>query len=133
MIRDFCGDGGMVIRPEQPTAANVRESLYAVRSGSGFGMGDKTGTQDWNGFYHSRDRRYRFDYSYLMAATADRVPCVFVENQRSSTSSERSDCRQLQGAVSRRTLGKGPSGLLTKLNRARTRDEWIVNGISIGI
>ena len=46
------------------------------------GLGDKTGTQDWNGQLKPCLSDIGFDYSYIMAATGDRVPCVFVENGR---------------------------------------------------
>ena len=79
------GDAGMVIRPEQPTVADMFRECGYVTGAIGkwhLGLGDKTGTQDWNGFITPGPTDIGFDYSYLMAATADRVPCVFVENQR---------------------------------------------------
>lgn len=79
------GDAGMIIRPEQYTLADLFQSCGYVTGAIGkwhLGLGDKTGTQDWNGFISPGPADIGFDYSYLMAATGDRVPCVFVENQR---------------------------------------------------
>ncbi len=79
------GDAGMVIRPEQTTIADMfRESGYATAAIGKWhlGLGDKAGTQDWNGFITPGPTDIGFDYSYIMAATGDRVPCVYVENQR---------------------------------------------------
>lgn len=79
------GDAGMIIRPEQYTLADLFKSCGYTTAAIGkwhLGLGDKTGTQDWNGFITPGPADIGFDYSYLMAATADRVPCVFVENQR---------------------------------------------------
>ena len=36
--------------------------------------------QDWNGVIKPGPSEIGFDYSFLIPATADRVPCVFVEN-----------------------------------------------------
>jgi len=79
------GDAGMVIRPEQPTIASMfqKEGYKTAAVGKWhLGLGDKAGTQDWNGYITPGLKDIGFDYSYIMAATGDRVPCVYVENQR---------------------------------------------------
>lgn len=79
------GDAGMVIRPEQTTIADMfRESGYSTGAVGKWhlGLGDTAGSQDWNGFITPGPKDIGFDYSYIMAATGDRVPCVYVENQR---------------------------------------------------
>lgn len=79
------GDAGMVIRLEQTTIADMfRESGYSTGAVGKWhlGLGDKAGSQDWNGFITPGPKDIGFDYSYIMAATGDRVPCVYVENQR---------------------------------------------------
>lgn len=79
------GDAGMVIRPEQTTIADIFRTGGYTTGAVGkwhLGLGDKAGTQDWNGFITPGPTDIGFDYSYIMAATGDRVPCVFVENQR---------------------------------------------------
>lgn len=79
------GDAGMIIRPEQLTVADVFKAAGYQTGAIGkwhLGMGDKTGTQDWNGIVTPGPSDLGFDYSYLMAATGDRVPCVWMENQR---------------------------------------------------
>ena len=50
-------------------------------SGSGISLGDKTGTQNWNKKVSPGPEDLGFDYSCLMAATGDRVPCVWMVNQ----------------------------------------------------
>jgi arylsulfatase A-like enzyme len=128
------GDAGMVIRPEQPTVADMfRECGYATGAIGKWhlGLGDKTGTQDWNGFITPGPQDIGFDYSYLMAATADRVPCVFVENQRIVNLDPNDPV-----AVSYTTpfpgepLGKDHPEMLTKLKPSHGHDMAIVNGIS---
>lgn len=79
------GDAGMVIRPEQTTIADMfRQAGYTTGAVGKWhlGLGDTQGSQDWNGFITPGPTDIGFDYSYIMAATGDRVPCVYVENQR---------------------------------------------------
>lgn len=78
------GDASMVIRPEQQTVADIFKSAGYTTGAIGkwhLGLGDKAGTQDWNGVITPGPQDLGFDYSYLMAATGDRVPCVWIENQ----------------------------------------------------
>lgn len=130
------GDAGMIIRPEQTTVADVFKKAGYTTGAIGkwhLGLGDKTGTQDWNGTITPGPQDIGFDYSYLMAATADRVPCVWVENQRIANYDAESPV-----FVSYRTpfpgepLGKEHPELLTKLKPSPNHghDEAIVNGIS---
>lgn len=77
------GDAGMIIRPEQYTVADLFKGAGYVTGAVGkwhLGMGDKTGEQDWNELITPGLKDIGFDYSYIMAATGDRVPCVWVEN-----------------------------------------------------
>ena len=37
---------------------------------------------DWNGEINPGPLDIGFDYSFIIPATGDRVPCVFVENRR---------------------------------------------------
>lgn len=74
------GDAAMIIRPEQSTLADLFQECGYVTGAVGkwhLGLGDVEGKQDWNGFITPGPRDIGFDYSYLMAATGDRVPCVF--------------------------------------------------------
>ncbi|MGL4333040.1 MAG: sulfatase family protein [Bacteroidales bacterium] len=77
------GDAGMIIRPQIYTLADMFKSADYHTAAIGkwhLGLGEKTGTQDWNGHITPGLSDIGFDYSYIMAATGDRVPCVFVEN-----------------------------------------------------
>lgn len=77
------GNAGMIIRPEQYTMADMfRNSGYSTAAIGKWhlGLGDRTGAQDWNAPLPSHLADIGFDYHYIMAATADRVPCVFIEN-----------------------------------------------------
>lgn len=77
------GDAGMIIRPDQYTIADLFKSVGYATSAIGkwhLGLGAQTGKQDWNAPLPAGLADLGFDYSYIMAATADRVPCVFLEN-----------------------------------------------------
>ena len=77
------GNAGMIIRPEQYTMADMFRSHGYRTCAIGkwhLGLGDKAGTQDWNAPLPASLADLVFDYHYIMAATADRVPCVFIEN-----------------------------------------------------
>ncbi len=77
------GNAGMIIRPENYTLADMFKSCGYATAAIGkwhLGLGDKTAQQDWNAPLSAALADLGFDYSYIMAATADRVRCVFIEN-----------------------------------------------------
>ena len=72
-----------------------------------------------------------FDYHYIMAATADRVPCVFIENGKvanydPSDPIEVSYTKNFPGEPT----GKDNPELLYNLHPSNGHDMSIVNGIS---
>lgn len=78
------GNAGSIIRPERFTLADVFKKAGYKTGVVGkwhLGLGDKTGTQDWNGHITPGPSDIGFDYSFILAATGDRVPCVYVENE----------------------------------------------------
>ncbi len=128
------GDAGMIIRPEQYTMADMFKSAGYATCAIGkwhLGLGDKTGAQDWNAPLPAALGDLGFDYSYIMAATADRVPCVFIENGQvanydSSSPIEVSYIRNFKGEPT----GKDNPELLYNLKPSHGHDQSIVNGIS---
>lgn len=77
------GNAKMIIRPEQYTIADMFKSAGYTTGAIGkwhLGLGDKTAEQDWNAPLPCGLQDIGFDYHYIMAATGDRVPCVFIEN-----------------------------------------------------
>ena len=78
------GDAGMLISPGMNTIPSVlRESGYstAVVGKWHLGLGP-VGGPDWNGIIKPAPEDIGFDYAFLVPATGDRVPCVYVENRR---------------------------------------------------
>ena len=81
------GDAGMIIRPEQYTIADLFANEGYATGAFGkwhLGLGEKGGEQDWNAPLPCGLADIGFQESYIMAATGDRVPCVFIENGRVS-------------------------------------------------
>lgn len=79
------GDAAMIISPDQYTVADLFKDAGYVTAAFGkwhLGLGGEAGKQDWNKPLSPSLADIGFDYSYIMAATADRVPCVFIENGR---------------------------------------------------
>lgn len=77
------GDAAMIIKPEQYTMADMFKSKGYNTAAVGkwhLGLGDETGKQNWNGEISPALKDIGFDYSFIMAATSDRVPCVYIEN-----------------------------------------------------
>ncbi|OUO50451.1 arylsulfatase [Parabacteroides sp. An277] len=130
------GNAGMVIRPEQTTIADVFKAAGYATGAIGkwhLGLGDKTGTQDWNGEVTPGPRDLGFDYSYLMAATGDRVPCVWMENQRVANYDPSAPIEvSYEKPFPGEPLGKDHPEMLTKLKPSPNHghDQAIVNGIS---
>lgn len=130
------GNAGMIIHPEQQTVADLFKQQGYITGAVGkwhLGLADKTGTQDWNGHITPGPSDIGFDYSYIMAATGDRVPCVWVENERvvgldPTDPIEVSYHAPFEGEP----LGKTHPELLTKLHPSPNHghDQAIVNGIS---
>lgn len=85
---------------------------------------------DWNGEIKPGPCEIGFDYSFIIPATGDRVPCVFVENHR-VVGLDPGDPIQVNYEEK---VGNDPTGLenpeLLKVKADRYHSKTIVNGIS---
>jgi arylsulfatase A-like enzyme len=78
------GDARAIIQAGRTTIATVMKNAgykTAVVGKWHLGLGDEEGA-DWNGEIKSGPMDLGFDYNFIIPATGDRVPCVFVENRR---------------------------------------------------
>ena len=127
------GNAALIIKPEQFTLADVfRQAGYATAAFGKWhlGLGSRTGEQDWNAQLDLTPADIGFDHSYIMAATADRVPCVWMENGRvvnhdPSAPIEVSYRKNFEGEPTGRTHPE----LLYNLRSSHGHDQSIVNGI----
>ncbi|MBP3615022.1 MAG: sulfatase-like hydrolase/transferase [Bacteroidaceae bacterium] len=127
------GNAAMIISPEQYTVADVfKEAGYTTAAFGKWhlGLGAETGKQDWNAPIEPALADIGFDYSYIMAATADRVPCVFIENGRVANY----DASAPIFVSYRQNFEGEPTGrenpeLLYNLKHSHGHDMSIVNGI----
>ena len=78
------GDAGMIIDTGIPTIPLILGDAGYINAVVGkwhLGLGP-LGGPDWNGIIKPAPEDIGFDYSFLIPATGDRVPCVYVENRK---------------------------------------------------
>ena len=129
------GDAGMIIKPTQFTMADMFKSVGYSTCAIGkwhLGLGAETGKQDWNAPLPSALADIGFDHHYIMAATADRVPCVFIEdgkvaNYDPSAPIEVSYYRNFSGEPT----GKDNPELCYNMKSSHGHNMSIVNGILV--
>ena len=127
------GDAGMIIQPIQFTMADMFKSVGYSTCAIGkwhLGLGAETGKQDWNAPLPAALADIGFDHHYIMAATADRVPCVFIEdgkvaNYDPSAPIEVSYFKNFPGEPT----GKNNPELLYNMKSSHGHNMSIVNGI----
>ena len=126
------GDAAMIIEAGRPTLASVfQQAGYATAVVGKWHLGlGPAGGPDWNGEIRPAPLDIGFDYSYIMAATGDRVPTVYVENRRVVGLDPADPIRVRY----KEPIGDWPTGRanpeLLKMHPSHGHDMTIVNGIS---
>lgn len=127
------GDAAMIIKPEVFTIGDMfqlADYTTAVVGKWHLGLGAETGQQNWNELIEPNPSHIGFDYSYIMAATGDRTPCIYIENGM-GVSIDPSD----PVLVSYKENFKGePTGKenpeMLKLHPSHGHDQALINGVS---
>ncbi|HYX07979.1 MAG TPA: arylsulfatase [Bacteroidales bacterium] len=77
------GDAPLIIDPSKGTLPSMLQTAgYKTAVVGKWHLGLGNGHIDWNSEITPGAREVGFDYSFIIPATPDRVPCVFVENDR---------------------------------------------------
>jgi len=126
------GDAPAIITPGRITIASVLKNAGYVTGVVGkwhLGLGPSGGA-DWNGEITSGPMDIGFDYNFLIPATGDRVPCVFVENRRVVGLDPNDPIKvSFSEPILVEPTGKDHPELL-KMHPSHGHDMTIVNGVS---
>lgn len=125
------GDAALIIRPGTATLPGIlKQRGYQTGAVGKWHLGLGSGKIDWNGEIKPGPLEIGFDYAFLIPATGDRVPCVFVENHRVVHLDPKDPIRVSYDApFPGEPTGKDHPELL-RMKPSHGHDQAIVNGVS---
>ncbi|AWM37385.1 Arylsulfatase [Gemmata obscuriglobus] len=130
--RILSGVAPLSIKPDTLTVpAFLKQNGYTTAAVGKWHLGLGEKETDYNGEIKPGAREVGFDYSFLIPATGDRTPCVFVENGRVVNYDPKDPITvSYTKKVGTEPTGKENPELLTVQKPSLGHDMTIVNGIS---
>jgi arylsulfatase A-like enzyme len=125
------GDATLLIEPGRTTLPSMLKAAgYRTGAVGKWHMGLGAGSIDWNGEIKPGPLEIGFDYAFIMPATGDRVPCVYVENHRVVNLDPKDPISvSYEQPFAGEPTGKANPELL-KMHPSHGHDMAIVNGVS---
>jgi arylsulfatase A-like enzyme len=125
------GDAPALIQPGRVTLPSMlRERGYRTGAIGKWHLGLGNGNLDWNTDIKPGPLEIGFDECFIIPATGDRVPCVFVENHRVANLDPKDPIQvDYKGPLDDEPTGRTHPELL-KMKPSHGHDMTIVNGIS---
>ncbi len=125
------GDAPALIQPGRVTLASMlKQQGYRTGVVGKWHLGLGNGNVDWNKEISPGPKEIGFDESFIIPATGDRVPCVYVENGRVRNLDPKDPIKvDYNGPLDDQPTGKTRPDLL-KMKPSHGHDMTIVNGIS---
>ena len=125
------GDARLIIDPARPTLPRMLQNAgYRTGAVGKWHLGLGSGNIDWNGEIKPGPLEIGFDSAFLMPATGDRVPCVYLKDHRILNLDPKDPIRVDYS----KPIGDEPTGRknpeLLRMHPSHGHDMAIVNGVS---